>query len=353
MRRLVLAMFVLLPSTIALALSPANPFNGWDDKKVETHKKTSQSRISGKLRRWQSARKGLIYQCSTCQGRGRVKVRRGRVLTMGNCATCVGTGGCISKDKFLKVFWEFRSPKFRSSTERMKEVEALYKKARAKPKDAIEFLEVIDKWKRKSIDVKGNFAAVTFSEKKGGAEMDRTVEWIYVDGKWWVADKEVDSGFVRYSYEDREKPGAAETAPKTEPEKKPDARPEKTADPKPETTRPDPEPVKPPPPKPKKKLEDPDNLFRLSDPVIRHVEENAWKVIGQVTNKTEKRRFAYITVEVSLYQGEVLVDSVTCNAGTVILKPGRSGSYVGHFYFDKKPKYDKIVARIASYEEME
>jgi hypothetical protein len=348
MRRLALAVLFCPFASFAFAASPANPFNGWDEKQVATHKKTSQSRISGKLRRWQSARKGLIFKCTTCQGRGKVKIRRGRSLTVGDCATCVGTGGCVSKDKFLKVFWEFRSPKYRSSTTRMKEVEALYKKARAKPRDAIEFLEVIDKWKRKSIDVKGNFAFVTFSEKKGGAEMDRTVEWIFVDGKWWVADKEVDSGFVRYKYEDREMPEAPKPEPKktTEPEKK-------TDETKPAPAKPDPEPVKPPPAKPKKKLEDPDKLFRLSDPVIRHVEENAWKVVGQVSNKTEKRRFAYITVEVSLYEGDDLVDSVTCNAGTVILKPGRSASYVGHFYFDIKPKYDKVVARVASYEEMD
>jgi len=343
--RAALLLLVLL-SPLPLVLGAAeNPFAGWEEKKIEGHKKAAKSRIAAKLRRWQTARKALVFRCASCQGGGRVLQRRGRVRRVVDCPTCKATGACISRDKFKTVFWELRSPHYRSSKDRMRELEELFKKARADPKKAVDFLEQITKWRRKSIEVKGNHAIIVYTEKQQAVEAERKQEWIEVDKKWWLAHEEVDAGFVRHTYTSE-----GETTPKRTPPPEPGSRPKP---PKKEPAPPKKEPPPKPEPKPKKPLEDPDKLFRATAPKITHVEENAWKVFGQITNITKERRFAYLIVTVSLYKGDRLVDTTECNVGTVILKPGGTATYSGYLYADKLPNHDRKVATVSKYEELE
>ena len=361
MRRAALVLAVLLFCSPLLSAADS-PFAGWDAKKVASHKKTGKNRIAGKLRRWQTARKGLVFRCSSCQGSGRVRRVRGRRVFSGPCPTCKDTGGCISKDRFLLVFWELRSPHYRSAKERLTELESHYNRARANPREAIDFLEQITKWSRKSIDVKGNYAIVTYTEKHEKIEHEEKVVWIQVDGKWWLAHDEIDAEFARHEYPEpdadatrTEKP-AKKPAP-AKPGAKPAADPPKADPPakqppdKPPTAKPPT--AKPPPAKPKKPPEDPETLFRVTAPTIRHVEENAYKVFGQITNLTKERRFAYLIVTVSFFKGDRLVDTTECNVGTVILKPGRTATYSGFLYADKAPAFDRKVVRVSKYEEME
>ena len=235
--------------------------------------------------------------------------------------------------------------------------EALYNRARTNPREAIDFLEQITKWSRKSLDVKGNYAIVTYTEKHEKIEHKEEVVWIQVDGKWWLAHDEIDAEFTRHEYPE---PGAAATktekpAKKPAPAKpgaKPAADPPKGAPPvKPPPAKPPT--AKPPPPKPKKPPEDPETLFRVTAPTIRHVEENAYKVFGQLTNLTKERRFAYLIVTVSFFEGDRLVETTECNVGTVILKPGRTATYSGFLYADKVPTFDRKVVTVSKYEELE
>jgi len=354
MRRAALLLLLLLaPAPFLLAAE--SRFAGWDEKKVAGHEKAARNRIAAKLRRWQSARKGLVFQCASCQGGGRVRQRAGRRgYRIVSCPTCKGTGGCISRNKFLTVFWDLRSPHYRSSKDRMRAAEELYKKARADPKKAIDFLQQITKWRRKSIDVKGNFAVVTYTEKQEAVETAKTVEWIEVDGKWWLAHEDVDSGFARHFYP---KPGEATPAQEPTPPTTKEPVTPRTDAPKKEPvtprTDPAPKPAPKPTPKTKKPPEDPEKLFRTTAPKIVHVEENAWKVFGQITNLTKDRRFAYLIVTISLYEGDTLVDTTECNVGSVILKAGATATYSGFLYADKIPDYDRKVARVSKYEEME
>ena len=83
------------------------------------------------------------------------------------------------------------------------------------------------------------------------------------------------------------------------------------------------------------------------------IEEDAHKVMGRIRNKTEDRRFAFITIEVSLFLGDELVETTTCNIGSVILKPGESATFSGYIYSDPMPEHDQIESRVSQFEEMD
>ena len=108
-----------------------------------------------------------------------------------------------------------------------------------------------------------------------------------------------------------------------------------------------------PGPAPKKPLQDPSAFFTVGEASLRHVEEDAWKVFGRVTNKTKEKRFAYIIVEVSFFKGDEIVDTCTCNVGTVILKPGDAATYSGYLYREGKPTHDRVEAKVAKYDELD
>jgi hypothetical protein len=318
---------------------PANPFAGWDEERIEKHRKKSASAVKSRLGKWLKARKGMSEKCRKCRGKGKVKSGR----TLQPCLNCRGTGVRIDRKKFERAFWEFLSPSYRGDNRRRLAMNQRYSAAKQDPETATAELQEITGGKAGDVEVKGNFAVATFQESLGRERFKRRMEWIEIDGDWWMADPVADKKFARIPYSGPvAKPSGKSGTAKTDPGKRPEAG--TGAGGKPDGTKATTE---------RKPLEDPENIFRMGDVTVRHVEENAYKVFGQVTNKTEKRRFAYIIVEVSFFKGDKMIDTVTCNVGTVILKPGRTASFVGYLYSDAKPKYDRIEPKVAKYEEMD
>ncbi|MHC4473607.1 MAG: hypothetical protein ACYS99_21915 [Planctomycetota bacterium] len=338
-----LAAALSLPWPTRAGWAEESPFAGWDETRIAKHKSRAKADIAGKLSRWLSARKKLVFKCQRCHGSGKERVhsaRRTRIIT---CRSCAGTKLCVKAEYYRRVFWDYYSPRYKNEPGRQAYLEEDFKKARKKPLG----LDVISGWKKGKIEVHGNHASVTFTEKRGKTHVERTMEWVEAGGKWWIAHEKFDKDTKRWKYPE---PDAAPAADPADPTAK--AEPGKPAPPgaKPE---PAPEPAPKPPPKPKKPPEDPAKLFEIYDITVKHVEGDAHKVMGRVKNKTADRRFAYLNVEVSLFKGDDLVESASCNVGTTILKAGESATFSGYIYADPLPDYDRIEAKVSQFEGFE
>jgi hypothetical protein len=331
---LVLACSLALHSPVG---AEGNPFAGWDEKRIAKHKSRAKADIAGKLSRWLSARKKLVFNCQRCHGSGQERLLSPRGVKIVTCRTCVGTKLCVKAEYYRRVFWDYYSPRFRNEPGQQAYVEEDFKKARKKPLE----LDAITGWRKGKIEVHGNHASSTFTEKRNRTKVERTMEWVEADGKWWIAHEKFDKDAKRWKYPEPTAPAAAPPAETPDPEAKPPAQ-----DPPGEKPEPAPEPSDRPKPLP----EDPEKLFEIGDVTIKHVVEDAYKVMGRVKNKTADRRFAYLNVEVSLFKGDELVESTTCNVGATILKAGESATFTGYLYVDPMPDYDRVEARVSRFE---
>jgi hypothetical protein len=342
---ILLILLLLAPLTLAREPAPS-PFDGFTQKEITAHRKKAEGKVKLIIRRWVDARDELVIKCPRCKGVGQIRqlLPGGRARAVG-CPQCTGTGGYVSKKDFLRVFWEYFSSRYRTP-ERQRLLEGKYAAARANPGDAVSDLLQIDRCKRKVVEVHGNFATVRLTVKRAGVWQEETHEFIEDDnppGTWCIYHEEADVEFVRFRY------------PAASPEGEAPA-PVPTDDSSAAGTSLKPVPSKPPEPsgtRPPKPVEDPAKLFSVSQVTFRHVEENAYKVFGSVKNLTSNRRFAYIVIEVALYQGDRLVDTASCNVGTAILGPGKDATFSGFIYCDEAPDYDRLVPQIVKFEELQ
>ena len=68
-----------------------------------------------RVREWGDAWKQLIIRCSTCEGRGSTRVVMGGRMLTRPCSYCDQTGRKVSDTAARKVFYDLRTPEWRSS----------------------------------------------------------------------------------------------------------------------------------------------------------------------------------------------------------------------------------------------
>jgi len=187
------SILILTAALLVQAEGDANPFAGWDEAQVEKHRKKARSAITSRMIKWLKARKDLVKECSTCRGKG--KVKSGRQYRP--CLSCRQSGIKIDRENFLRVFWEYMTPRYREDARRRLTVVRRMSAAKDEPETAAESLQQISRGKVASVEVSGNFATARFEERHGREKFNRKMEWIEVDGDWWMTDPVVDRGFPR------------------------------------------------------------------------------------------------------------------------------------------------------------
>ena len=337
MRSSTVVCFVIL---LAVAVAPAqerregrsaDPFEGWDEAKIEAHRAASLRLLNDLARDWIDAKKSLIRTCGRCKGAGQVPeyVLR-QTPKMVKCPTCDGSGQIVSPENFFKVFWDHQSDRFRTD-ERRRKLESRLKMAQFNPKQAIEDLGVIDGCRRRKVEVLGNHASATFVVKKGGDWVEEYA--IFIEerpGEWRIFEIAADRVFPLAMY-----PGEEDEDPSAAPE------PHETG----EWTDTEAE--------ARRTERNPAELFNLAGLKIRLVEGRDHRVSGSIENKTRRSRFAYIVVRVSLFRDDERIEETTCSVEDAILEPGEFAAFTGHFYWDERPKYDRIEAVVIQFEALD
>jgi len=171
----------------------AGPFAGWDEARIEAHRKKSRTAIGARLIKWLNARKAMVRVCSRCDGDGRVGRNE-------RCGKCGGRMARVSENNVRRAHWELRSPAFRSDSDREKKFERLLLDALVRVSTARIRLNQISSCKRGKILVLGNHALADYEAKGGPGETESRIEWIEVHGKWWIADEDADAFVTRWDY---------------------------------------------------------------------------------------------------------------------------------------------------------
>jgi hypothetical protein len=333
----IVAIAMLAPSTRA---GDADPFADWTPEQIEKHKVVAAQKIGREMRRDLTAWKGLYFACSSCDGRG----NRGGV----RCLTCGGTGVGISEKKLRILAFDLFPAKFRTA-EKTHHFDWFLQN----PDETLKVFPIIDAWRRKDIEVLGNYASAVCEVKQNRVWTTLEFSWIQVYDEWRIRDKEADKDFRSIRYDGTSPDPAVAAPPPSEQPPAPAPQPTPGGQPAPEDKPSPPPPAQaephPPPPKPK---EDPATLFEVKNVSIRPSEEGTFKVIGTISNKTE-RRFRYVTVRVTLWKGDKMVDTCEATIGKELLEAHGSAAFDSFLYRDDAPVYDRIETKVVDYTEVQ
>jgi hypothetical protein len=328
MRLSIPAFTVLLLGAPALA---GSPFEGWTKEQVLKHREKAEVKLTQMLTPWCAARPKVVVTCSMCDGRGEiVEVVQ---LPQNNwqprefrypCDKCHTHGMVLNEDAFKKVGWYCFSPDCRKVAEFSSDFHGTLAAAKQDAAGALPYFATLSRSRRKSLDVYGNYAVATIEEERDSGVRTGRLELIQIDSVWWSAHPVHDKGFERFKY--------PEFAPEREPADV-DA-----AESEPPTEK-LPPPQAPPP-------IDAASALEAGDVSLKHVEDTAYRVTGQVRNTTADRRIALVEVTVSLFKGSRLAGECECSVGPQVVGPGESATFSGYLYSGAPPDFDRIETKV-------
>lgn len=181
---------------LSLACAGTPDARAEDESCSEAELGRRKAKLRPRASEWWRTRKRLVFVCPQCKGQGKVRYRRRRVV---DCPKCDGNRKVVDAKRYRKLFYDMRSPAFRSREGIQDRLTREYESART----GSPWPEEITKYHIDEVELVGERHGLVYVERNR-EDVAKPQRWVWAEDEkgrchWCLWDEAADGPWARQS----------------------------------------------------------------------------------------------------------------------------------------------------------